>query len=99
MAGPSPSPYKTRSRGQRSKKAMSESDSIATPTTPTARRMSGNQPTYPLASLLWSARSSTSQWVVLPLILMAVGLFRWAAGLWGYSGTLVNSAHYSELCH
>ncbi|KAK6596869.1 ALG8 glycosyltransferase family ALG6 [Botrytis cinerea] len=65
---------------------MSESDSIVTPTTPTARRMSGNQPTYPLASLLWSARSSTSQWVVLPLILMAVGLFRWAAGLWGYSG-------------
>ncbi|KAM0152599.1 hypothetical protein ACHAPG_007540 [Botrytis cinerea] len=86
MAGPSPSPHKTRSRGQRSKKAMSESDSMVTPTTPTARRMSGNQPTYPLASLLWSARSSTSQWVVLPLILMAVGLFRWAAGLWGYSG-------------
>jgi hypothetical protein len=27
-----------------------------------------------------------SQWEVLPLILMVVGLFRWAAGLWGYSG-------------
>ncbi|KAM3089349.1 Glucosyltransferase-like protein [Clarireedia jacksonii] len=86
MAGPSPSPHKP--RGQRSKKVLfKDSDaSMATPTSPTARRTSGNQPTYPLASLLWSARSSTSQWVVLPLILMAVGLFRWAAGLWGYSG-------------
>lgn len=55
---------------------------------PTARRTSGNQPTYPLASLLWSARSSTSQWVVLPLILMVVGLFRWVTGLWGYSGMI-----------
>ncbi|KAJ8061679.1 hypothetical protein OCU04_009480 [Sclerotinia nivalis] len=86
MAGHSPSPHKPRSRGQQYKKAMSESDSIATPTAPAARRTGGNQPTYPLASLLWSARSSTSQWVVLPLILMAVGLFRWATGLWGYSG-------------
>ncbi|ESZ93732.1 glycosyltransferase family 57 protein [Sclerotinia borealis F-4128] len=80
MAGYSPSPHKPRSRGQQSKKAMLDE------TTSTTRRTSGNQPTYPLASLLWSARSSTSQWVVLPLILMAVGLFRWAAGLWGYSG-------------
>jgi alpha-1,3-glucosyltransferase len=43
-------------------------------------------PTFPLASLLWPARGSVSQWELLPLILMAVGLFRWAAGLWGYSG-------------
>lgn len=43
-------------------------------------------PSFPLAALLWPARSSLSQWEVLPLILMAVGLFRWAAGLWGYSG-------------
>lgn len=27
-----------------------------------------------------------SQWEVLPFILMAAGLARWAAGLWGYSG-------------
>ncbi|KAK7923385.1 dolichyl pyrophosphate Man9GlcNAc2 alpha-1 3-glucosyltransferase [Apiospora marii] len=43
-------------------------------------------PSFPLASFLWPARGSVSQWEVLPLILMAVGLFRWAAGLWGYSG-------------
>lgn len=47
---------------------------------------SGHKPTYPLAAFLWPARGSTSQWEILPLILMVVGLFRWAAGLWGYSG-------------
>lgn len=43
-------------------------------------------PSFPLAAFLWPTRGSVSQWEVLPLILMAVGLFRWAAGLWGYSG-------------
>ncbi|GAP91675.1 putative alpha- -glucosyltransferase [Rosellinia necatrix] len=43
-------------------------------------------PTFPLEAILWPARSSLSQWEILPLILMAAGLFRWAAGLWGYSG-------------
>lgn len=43
-------------------------------------------PSFPLAAFLWPARSSFSEWEVLPLILMVVGLFRWAAGLWGYSG-------------
>ncbi len=43
-------------------------------------------PPFPLAALLWPARGSASQWELLPLILMVVGLFRWAAGLWGYSG-------------
>lgn len=45
-------------------------------------------PSFPLAAFLWPARGSVSQWGILPLILMAVGLFRWAAGLWGYSGEL-----------
>lgn len=35
---------------------------------------------------MWPARGSVSQWEVLPLQLMVVGLFKWAAGLWGYSG-------------
>jgi alpha-1,3-glucosyltransferase len=43
-------------------------------------------PAFPLAAFLWPARGTVSQWELLPLILMAVGLFRWAAGLWGYSG-------------
>ena len=47
---------------------------------------STSNPAFPLASFLWPARKSTSQWVILPLILMAVGLFRWTVGFWGYSG-------------
>lgn len=49
-------------------------------------------PSFPLAAFLWPARGSVSQWEVLPLILMAVGLFRWAAGLWGYSGRRMHPA-------
>ncbi|KAK4985565.1 Glucosyltransferase-like protein [Elasticomyces elasticus] len=43
------------------------------------------KPAFPLVAFLWPAKG-TSQWVILPLILMAVGLFRWATGFWGYSG-------------
>lgn len=43
-------------------------------------------PAFPLAAFLWPARGSVLKWEVLPLVLMVVGLFRWAAGLWGYSG-------------
>ncbi|TQS34512.1 hypothetical protein Golomagni_05101 [Golovinomyces magnicellulatus] len=42
--------------------------------------------TFPLASFLWPTRNSGFQRNVLILILLVVGLFRWAAGLWGYSG-------------
>lgn len=45
-----------------------------------------SSPAFPLVSFLWAARAGVSQWLVLPLILMAVGLFRWAVSLWGYSG-------------
>lgn len=45
-------------------------------------------PSFPLAAFLWPARTSSTQWEVLPAILMVAGLFRWAAGLWGYSGTI-----------
>ncbi|ODH28218.1 hypothetical protein ACO22_03990 [Paracoccidioides brasiliensis] len=47
---------------------------------------SNPSPAFPLVSLLWPARAGISQWVVLPLILMVVGLFRWSTSLWGYSG-------------
>ncbi|KAI6249422.1 putative dolichyl pyrophosphate Man9GlcNAc2 alpha-1,3-glucosyltransferase [Erysiphe necator] len=42
--------------------------------------------TFPLVHFLWPARNSVSQKIILPLILIFVGLFRWAAGLWDYSG-------------
>jgi alpha-1,3-glucosyltransferase len=43
-------------------------------------------PEFPLVAFLWPARGTTSQWLLLPIILMIVGLFRWTVGLWGYSG-------------
>jgi alpha-1,3-glucosyltransferase len=43
-------------------------------------------PEFPLVAFLWPARGTTSQWLLLPLILMVVGLFRWTVGLWGHSG-------------
>lgn len=46
------------------------------------------KPEFPLVAFLWPARGTTSQWVLMPLILIIVGLFRWTVGLWGYSGTL-----------
>ena|SRR5271155_829712 len=44
------------------------------------------QPSFPLVAFLWPARGTTSQWTVLPLVLMVAALFRWSVGLWGYSG-------------
>ena len=44
------------------------------------------KPAFPLVAFLWPAKGTVSQWVTLPLILMAVGLFRWTTGFWGYSG-------------
>lgn len=54
-------------------------------------------PAFPLASFLWAARAGVSQWLILPLILMAVGLFRWAVSLWGYSGKW-NDPPVNEAC-
>ena len=44
------------------------------------------KPEFPLVAFLWPARGTTSQWILIPLILIAAGLFRWTVGLWGYSG-------------
>jgi len=41
---------------------------------------------FPLVAFLWPARGTTSQWVLLPLILMVAAVFRWSVGLWGHSG-------------
>ncbi|KAL8777634.1 MAG: hypothetical protein Q9213_007772 [Squamulea squamosa] len=56
-------------------------------------RSSTSSPRFPLAAFLWPAKKSVSQWVTLPLILMVVGLFRWATGFWGYSGFNVPPMH------
>ena len=81
MAGPSP--HKPRRKAKKGGNSNASEVSSVAPST--KRAPLGNRPAYPLAAFLWPARN-VSQWEILPLILMAVGLFRWAAGLWGYSG-------------
>ena len=84
MAAPSPSPHKPR---RKVKRAVNGASSLsATEPGPLIRT-----PSFPLAAFLWPARGSASEWELLPLILMAAGLFRWAAGLWGYSGALLET--------
>ncbi|EKJ73580.1 hypothetical protein FPSE_06198 [Fusarium pseudograminearum CS3096] len=83
MAGPSPSPHKARRKTP--KKPGNDSGIDVKERTPRAEALV-RAPAFPLAAFLWPARTSLSQWEVLPVILMVVGLFRWAASLWGYSG-------------
>lgn len=81
MAGSSPLPHKPRRKGKKPGSATEK---------PLRTRVANatlvQAPSFPLAAFLWPARRSSSQWEVLPLVLMVVGLFRWSAGLWGYSG-------------
>lgn len=77
MPAPSPSPHKPR---RKANKIENEADK------PRKFEALVRTPAFPLAAFMWPARTSLSQWEVLPLVLMVVGLFRWAAGLWGYSG-------------
>ncbi|KAL1879932.1 hypothetical protein VTK73DRAFT_6628 [Phialemonium thermophilum] len=81
MAGPLSAPYSPHKPRRKAKKPNNGSDNLLPRPGPLVRT-----PAFPLAAFLWPARGSISQWELLPLILMVVGLFRWAAGLWGYSG-------------
>ncbi|KAF4771611.1 hypothetical protein HAV15_004365 [Penicillium sp. str.  len=72
---------------------MAPSDTLLAPP-PQEEKGEGKQsPAFPLVSFLWAARAGVSQWLILPLVLMAVGLFRWAVSLWGYSGFQVPPMH------
>lgn len=84
----SPSPHKPRRRAGKKGNGISGGSSLspAVDNQLSKKEALVKVPVFPLASFLWPARGSVSQWEVLPLILMVVGLFRWAAGLWGYSG-------------
>ncbi|KAG0642651.1 glycosyl transferase [Tuber brumale] len=48
---------------------------------------------FPLASFLHPLRSASSQWLVLPVLLMVSILFRWAVGLGPYSGMAAPPMH------
>ncbi|KAF1808927.1 ALG6, ALG8 glycosyltransferase [Eremomyces bilateralis CBS 781.70] len=44
------------------------------------------KPLFPLVGFLGPAKVTISKWIIFPIILMVVGLFRWATTFWGYSG-------------
>jgi hypothetical protein len=79
----------TASHRARKKKGL-DSPLTRTPTTANIVTVDGQnnavKPEFPLVAFLWPARGTTSQWILIPLILIVVGLFRWTVGLWGYSG-------------
>ncbi|TLD25147.1 hypothetical protein PspLS_05519 [Pyricularia sp. CBS 133598] len=84
MAGQaSPSPRKPRARKP---KKIVDNDQEQTVLAVRKNEALVRVPTFPLAAFLWPARGSPTQWETLALTLMIVGVFRWAAGLWGYSG-------------
>ncbi|KFX89816.1 hypothetical protein V490_06797 [Pseudogymnoascus sp. VKM F-3557] len=89
-----PSPHKPRRKGKKAGGEVSFASNVIKHSAGRAKDSTGSfsasstgiKPAYPLASFMWSARGGVSQWTVLPIVLMVVGMFRWAAGLWGYSG-------------
>lgn len=83
MAMPSPSPHKPR------RKIKKPGNGLNSPIGLSKAEALDRSPAFPLLAFFWPARSSVSQWELLPLTLMVAGLFRWAASLWGYSGQLL----------
>ena len=81
MAPPSSS---HRPRKKRRQEVATSSSNGTLTLDPTSKR---EKPAFPLVAFLWPVRgTSTSQWVLLPCILMIVGLFRWCTAIWPYSG-------------
>lgn len=76
-------PHKSRKKKKDPSQTTNTSNEVSLPES----KASAQTPAFPLVAFFWPARKSTSQWVILPLVLMIVGLFRWCTGLWGYSGT------------
>ena len=79
---PSSSSHRPRKK-RRHEVAASSSNGTLTLDSVTRRE----RPAFPLVAFFWPIRgTSTSQWIVLPCILMVVGLFRWCTAIWPYSG-------------
>jgi alpha-1,3-glucosyltransferase len=78
--------HKPRRRRKESAELTPETGSFINPTQRQENISRATEPAFPLVSFLWPARGNTSQWVILPILLMIVGLFRWTTGFWGYSG-------------
>lgn len=73
------------SHRSRRKRALASSSSNGT----VIQELTGTKhekPAFPLVAFFWPVKGSLSQWITLPCILMAVGLFRWCTAIWPYSG-------------
>lgn len=78
-----PGSYRPRKKRTASELASASSNGTFSLDLPTKRE----KPAFPLAAFFWPIKGTpVSQWVVLSMILMAVGLFRWVTGFWQYSG-------------
>ena len=75
-------PHKSRKKNKDPSQTMNTSNEVSL----SESKASAQTPGFPLVAFFWPTRENTSQWVILPLVLMIVGLFRWCTGLWGYSG-------------
>jgi alpha-1,3-glucosyltransferase len=73
-----------RPRKKRRQEAATSSSNGTLTLDPISKR---EKPAFSLVAFFWPVRgTSTSQWLLLPCILMVVGLFRWCTGIWPYSG-------------
>ncbi|PHH49921.1 Dolichyl pyrophosphate Man9GlcNAc2 alpha-1,3-glucosyltransferase [Ceratocystis fimbriata CBS 114723] len=83
---PSPSSQRPASSSSTSHSKLPSTNTSSSSSSSSSSDTYGKAPTFPLASFFWPARSGMTSWEILPLTLMAAGLFRLAVGLWGYSG-------------
>ncbi|KAF3898635.1 Alpha-1,3-glucosyltransferase [Trichophyton interdigitale] len=87
MAPPTPSSHRPRKKHRTLSGAGLNTDLVV------SKGQDTYAPAFPLVSFFWPARSGVSQWLILPVVLMIVGLFRWGTSLWGHSGYVVPPMH------
>lgn len=87
------STHKPRRKNKRGDTPISDHGGSSTTTTTVSKPNSHTRtPAFPLQAFFWPTKT-TSQWAVLPVVLLIVGLFRWGAGLYGYSGMWLHAEH------
>ena len=80
-----PRPFKARKKKKRDSPPTILSDELSKPDKNAGLdkyRGITQRPAFVSVTFFWPARKNTSQWVILPLVLMIAGLFPWCAGLW-----------------
>ena len=85
-----PASHRPRRKRKASQLVSASSNGTVLLDAPTQRE----KPAFPLAAFFWPIKGTpVSQWVILSLVLMAVGLFRWVTGFWQYSGYQMPPMH------